>query len=477
MAKDNDKVELVVIGGGPGGYTAAFMGADLGMDVTLIDPEENPGGVCLYRGCIPSKALLHAAKGIGDAREAETWGIHFDPPRIDLAALRKWKNDVVSKLTAGLGQLAGQRKVRRIKGKALFASGHTLKVIGNDGQTRALDFRHAIIATGSRAITPPDLETDSDRVMTSTQALDLPDLPKRLLVIGGGYIGLEMGTVYAALGSKVTVVEMTDGLLAGVDRDLVRILSKRLSGTFEEVLLETRVTQMASQKDGIRVSLEGKGGDRRDRQFNRVLTAVGRRPNSENLGLENTGVELDEKGFIKVDAQQRTAEPSIFAIGDVAGEPMLAHKAFYEGRIAAEAASGRHVARDMRAIPAVVFTDPEIAWAGLTEAEAKARHMNHEVVRFPWAASGRALTLGRSDGLTKLLIDPDSQRILGVGLAGPGVGELIAEGVLAIELGASAGDLGLTIHAHPTLAETFKEAADMFYGTATHIHRKQRKNE
>jgi dihydrolipoamide dehydrogenase len=471
----NDKKEMVVIGGGPGGYTAAFMAADLGMDVTLIDPEENPGGVCLYRGCIPSKALLHAAKVISDAREAQKWGVFFDSPRIDLEALRKWKNDVVSKLTGGLGQLAGQRKVRHIKGKARFTSGNALKVAGNDGGTLEIAFQNAIIATGSRALVPRDMQIDSDRLMTSTQALALPDLPESLLVIGGGYIGLEMGTAYAALGSKVTVVEMMPGLLAGVDADLVRILSKRLADSFEDILLETRVARMQPDGNGITVSLEGKGDNGGERRFERVLAAVGRRPNAEDLGLENTRVAVNEKGFIQVDTQQRTGEPSIFAIGDVAGEPMLAHKAFYEGRLAAEVASGRKSVRDMRAIPAVVFTDPEIAWAGLTEAEAKARKVKHEVLRFPWAASGRALTLGRPDGLTKLLIDPDSEQILGVGLAGSGVGELIAEGVLAMELGASVGDLGLSIHPHPTLTETFKEAADMFHGTATHIHRKRRK--
>ncbi len=471
----NDKVQLVVIGAGPGGYTAAFMGADLGMDVALIDPQDNPGGVCLYRGCIPSKALLHAAKVIGDARDAQGWGIYFDPPRIDLDALRRWKNEVVAKLTGGLGQLAGQRKVRHIRGKALFTSGSTLQVIDKDGKVREIAFQNAIIATGSHAILPSGMAIASDRLMTSKQALDLPELPERLLVIGGGYIGLEMGTAYAALGSKVTVVEMTDGLLAGVDRDLVRILSKRLADMFEEIHLETRVAHLRQEGQCLVVSLEDKDGHARELQFDRVLAAVGRRPNSRDLGLEHTRVEVDPKGFIKVDGQQRTGEPAIFAIGDVAGEPMLAHKAFYEGRVAAEAAAGRNVVRDMRAIPAVVFTDPEIAWAGLTEAEAKARQVKYEVVRFPWAASGRALTLGRPDGLTKLLIDPDSEQILGVGLAGAGAGELIAEGVLAMELGAGAGDLGLCIHPHPTLSETLKEAADMFYGVATHIHRKRRK--
>mgnify|MGYP001310920609 CR=1 FL=1 len=471
----NDKAQLVVIGGGPGGYTAAFMGADLGMAVVLIDPEENPGGVCLHRGCIPSKALLHIAKVIGDAREAGHWGVRFDPPRIDLEALRRWKADVVTKLTGGLGQLAGQRKIRYIRGRAVFTGADTLGVTGHDGTTQALGFESAIIATGSRAVVPSDLQTDDHRVMTSSQALNLDHLPKRLLVVGGGYIGLEIGTVYAALGSKVTVVEMTEGLLPGVDRDLVRVLSKRLADRFEEILLQTRVSGIKPDGDSVRVWLQGNQDEPRERRFDGVLVAVGRRPNSRELGLENTRVKVDPKGFIEVDPQQRTAEPAIFAIGDVADEPMLAHKAFYEGRIAAEVASGRNVVRDVRAIPAVVFTDPEIAWAGLTEAQARARQVQHEVVRFPWAASGRALTLGRPDGVTKLLIDPESERVLGVGLAGPGAGELIAEGVLAIELGAGAGDLGLTVHPHPTLAETMKEAADMFFGTATHIHRKQRR--
>lgn len=466
-----DKAQLAVIGGGPGGYAAAFMAADLGMEVVLIDPEENPGGVCLYRGCIPSKALLHAARVVHESREAESFGIAFGKPKIDIEKLRGWKNEIVSQLTGGLGQLVSRRKINHIRGKAVFADEHTLNIEDADGKESRLSFEHAIVATGSRPTLLPGIDPDSKRFMTSSGALDLTDVPKKLLVIGGGYIGLEIGTVYAALGSEVTVVEMTSGLLPGVDKDLVRILKKRLTEIFSEILLETKAAEFKEQKNGILATLEDAGGNRQNRLFDKVLTAVGRRPNSEGLGLENIGVETDERGFVKVDKQQRTNAASVFAIGDVAGEPMLAHKASYEGRLAAEVISGRNVVRDYAAVPAVVYTDPEIAWTGLTETEAKKQQRDVEVTRFPWAASGRALTLGRTDGLTKLLIDKKSERILGVGIAGTGAGELIAEGVIAIEMGAAAEDLGLTIHPHPTLTETLKEAADIFDGTATHVYR------
>jgi dihydrolipoamide dehydrogenase len=471
---NDERAQLVVIGGGPGGYAAAFMAADLGLDVALIDPERNPGGVCLYRGCIPSKALLHAAKLITDAGEADSFGIEFERPRIRVDKLRAWKNEVVGKLTGGLGQLASQRKIRFLQGTAGFQDAHTLQIEEDGGGKRRLGFENAIVATGSRPVALPGVDPASARFMDSARALELETVPDKLLVVGGGYIGLEIGTVYAALGASVTVVEMTGGLLPGVDRDLVRILKQRLEKTVSEILLDTKVTGFKEQKNGVMTTLKTPDGSRK-RLFDRVLVAVGRRPNSEGLGLEKIGVRVDEQGFIRVDGQQRTDVPSVFAIGDAAGEPMLAHKASHEGRIAAEVVSGRDVARDEAAIPAVVFTDPEIAWAGLTETEARDRKIDYRAARFPWAASGRALTLGRTDGVTKVLVDPGSERVLGVGIVGSGAGELIAEAVAAIEMGASAGDLGLTIHPHPTLSETLKEAAELFHGTATHVYRKKKR--
>jgi dihydrolipoamide dehydrogenase len=460
--------QLAVIGAGPGGYAAAFFAADIGMQVTLIDPEERPGGVCLYRGCIPSKTLLHAAKLIRDAGEIMDWGISFRKPEINIERLRGRKNDVVAQLTGGLGQLIKQRKINYIRGIAGFQDSNTLTI-------NMLTFEKAIVATGSRPTLLPMLGRDTARILNSTTALELTDVPKKLMVIGGGYIGLELGTVYAALGSKVTVAEMTKGLLPGVDRDLVRILQKGLTDAFEEILLETAVTELKHQKNGIKVVLEDADGNKQSRLFDKVLAAVGRRPNTAGLGLENTGVELDGHGFIRADDQQRTGDGSIFAIGDVAGEPMLAHKASHEGRIAVEVIAGRNVVFEPAAIPAVVFTDPEIAWAGITETEAKDKKIEYQVSRFPWAASGRALTLGRGDGLTKLLVDPTSERILGVGIVGAGAGEMIAEGVLAMEMGANVTDIGLSIHPHPTLTETFKEAAEIFHGVATHVYRKRRR--
>ena len=470
------KTHLAVIGGGPGGYAAAFLAADLGLEVTLIDPEINPGGVCLYRGCIPSKALLHAAKVIDEAREAKAWGLNFSGLKIKHARLRDWKNEVVARLTGGLGQLVKQRKINYIEATAVFQDRRTLAVKAVDGGQRSLAFEYAIIATGSDAARIPQFELDSDRLLDATAALDLKEIPKKLLVIGGGYIGLELGTVYAALGTKVTVVEMTAGLLPGADRDLVRILQKRLANRMTSILMQTTVKSLNVQKNGIKATLEGPDIDQKTRIFDKVLLAVGRCPNSAGLGLANTSIEVDGRGFIKVDAQRRTAEKHIFAIGDVAGEPMLAHKASHEGRVAAEVIAGRQVVYEPAAIPAVVFTDPEIAWVGLTEKEAADRGIAHKVVRFPWAASGRAATLDRDDGLTKLVIDPQSERIIGMGIAGSGAGEMIAEGALAIEMGANVTDMGLTIHPHPTLTETIMEAADLFHGTATHFFQSKRKS-
>jgi len=469
------KTQLAVVGGGPGGYAAAFMAADLGLDVTLIDPEINPGGVCLYRGCIPSKALLHAARVIDEARAAKAWGLNFSGLNIQHTKLREWKNKVVARLTGGLGRLVKDRNITYMQARAAFQNNRTLDIQPLEGRQQTLAFDNAIIATGSEAMRIPQFDLDSDRLLDATAALNLDQVPKKLLVIGGGYIGLELGTVYAALGSQVTVVEMTPGLLPGADRDLVRILQKRLSNRMAAILLQTTVKSLKVQKNGIKAELEGPDADQKARIFDNVLLAVGRRPNSVDIGLSNTGIEVDERGFIKVDAQRRTAEANIFAIGDVAGEPMLAHKASHEGRVAAEVIAGRQVVYEPVAIPAVVFTDPEIAWVGLMELEAADRRIAHKVVRFPWAASGRAATLDRDDGLTKLIIDPQSERVLGMGIAGPGAGEMIAEGVLGLEMGANVTDLGLSIHPHPTLSETIMEAADLFHGTATHFFQAKKK--
>jgi dihydrolipoamide dehydrogenase len=472
---ESDRKELVVVGGGPGGYAAAFMAADLGIKVTLIDPGENPGGTCLYRGCIPSKSLLHVAKLIMESRDAKEWGLTFEEPKIDIDKLRTWKNDVIGKLTGGLGQLAKQRKVEHVRGMAKFKDAHTLEVNMVEGGTQTMPFETAILASGSEPATIKSLMIDSPHLLNSTTALDLPEIPEKMLIIGGGYIGLEMGTVYASLGSRVSLVEMTSGLLPGVDRDLVAILARRIKANFESVMLKTTVKALSPQKNGIKVSFEGDEAPDGDRIFDKVLMAVGRRPNSEGLGLENTGVEINERGFAKVDEQRRSAEPSIFVIGDLAGEPMLAHKATHEGRIAAEAIAGSKIAYEPQAVPAVVFTDPEVAWAGLTETQAKEQGKEVAIAKFPWGASGRALTLGRSDGLTKLIIDPSNERILGVGIVGPGAGELIAEGVVAIEMAATALDVSLSIHPHPTLSETIMEAAEAFYGVPTHIYRPKKK--
>ena len=471
----SESIQLVVIGAGPGGYAAAFYAADRGIQTLLIDPEKNPGGVCVYRGCIPSKALLHVAQVITESQHAADFGVQFQQPSIDLDKLRGFKDGVVEKLTSGAGQVRNLRKVRHLQGMAAFRDAHTLDVELVDGGKETVTFEHCIIATGSRPATVPGLAIDSPRVMDSTGALDLPDVPKSLLVVGGGYIGLELGTVYAALGSRVTVVEMTDGLLPGADRDLVNVLAKHVEAIFEAVWLKTKVVSMDPAKDGIAVTFEGdaKSGEQ---TFDRVLISIGRRPNSSIPGLDRTKVQVDRRGFIVVDEARRTAEPSIYAIGDVAGEPMLAHKASHEGRSAVDAIAGdRNVAFEPLAIPAVVFTDPEIAWAGLTEADAAKQGRKVAVSKFPWGASGRAVTLGRTDGLTKLVLDPDTDRILGVGICGVGAGEMIAEGVLAIEMGATAKDLAMTIHPHPTLTETVMEAAEAFFGTATHVFRPKRR--
>ena len=467
--------QLAVIGGGPGGYAAAFLAADLGMQVTLIDLEKNPGGVCLYRGCIPSKALLHIAKLIKEAEEAKKWGVEFGEPKIDLSKLRDFKNGVVNKLTGGLGQLSKQRKVNFIQGKASFINSNSLSVKKDDGTTDEVHYEKAILATGSVPSKVPGLSIESPRVMDSTSALELNDVPKRLLVIGGGYIGLELSTVYAALGSKVTVVEMLTGLLPGADRDLVAVLDKRVKSMMENVFTDTKVVELKETSEGITVRLEGEKVTEPLQTFDKVLISVGRRPVTTGFGLENTKVKIDERGFVTVDKTLKTDDPNIYAIGDIVGNPMLAHKAAAEGKIAVEAILGHKTAFEPNAIPAVVFTDPELAWTGITEIEAREKGIKVEVAKFPWGASGRATTLDRNDGMTKLIIEPGTERILGVGIVGVGAGDMIAEGTLAIEMGAVVKDLELTIHPHPTLSETMMAAAEVFYGRATDMYRPKRK--
>ncbi len=475
MPDKSFNTEIAVVGAGPGGYAAAFLAADLGMDVVLIDPNKNPGGVCLYRGCIPSKTYLNAARVIHEAAESEKWGVLFSKPTIDIDKLRSWKNNVVDKLTTGLGRLSSQRKINYIQGLAQFKNDRELSIQTDTGNTIVCTFKHAIIATGSVPIKPDGLWLDTPNILDSRRALELADIPEHLLVIGGGYIGLELGTVYASLGSRVTIAEITPSLLPGVDKDLVTVLKRRLVPLFETIALETRAHSFDIEKNGINVTLTGPGNESKTRLFNKVLVAVGRRPNSQAIGLANTGIETGDNGFIKIDAQCRTTSPHIFAIGDVANEPMLAHKASHQGRAAVEAISGKKTAFEPAAIPAVVFTDPEIAWAGLTEKEARERGIDFQVTRFPWAASGRAIAIGRTDGLTKLIVHPQTERLLGLGIAGPGASEMIAEGVLAIEMGANATDLKLSIHPHPTLTETVMEAADLFFHTATHFYKPRRK--
>ena len=458
--------QVVVLGAGPGGYTAAFRAADLGLKTVLVEREDTLGGVCLNVGCIPSKALLHAARVLAEAEEVAEAGISFDKPKIDLAKLVTWKQSVVDRLTGGLEGLAKQRKVEVVKGKGRFASERLLEVEGPKGTT-TVAFDNCIIAAGSSAATIPGLPED-ERVMDSTAALELEELPSKLLVIGGGIIGLEMATVYDALGSKVTVVEMLDSLIPGCDADLVRPLQKRIEGRYEAVLLKTRVAEVKAQKNGLKVSFEGDDAPKPS-LFDRVLVAVGRRGNGGEVAADAAGVEVDDAGLIAVDEQMRTNVPHIHAIGDIVGEPMLAHKASHEGKVAAEAIAGRNVSFDPRAIPAVAYTDPEVAWMGLTESEAKSSGVKVVKASFPWAASGRALSLGRDEGLTKLLFDPETRRLLGAGMVGPNAGELIAETVHAIEMGSDAADIGLTIHPHPTLSESIGMAAEMAEGTITDL--------
>ena len=468
---------LVVLGGGPGGYAAAFLAADLGMDVTIVEAAPRLGGVCLLRGCIPSKALLHVAKVISEARELADWGVDFGDAKIDLEQLRAQKESVIDTLAGGLKQMTKQRGVQVIRARGMFVDSTTLELepVGDEPPpAQRLTFDHCILATGSSPTRIPALDIESPRVVDSTGALELTDLPEHLLVIGGGYIGLELGTVYAELGSEVTVVELTDGLLPGVDRDLVKPLANRLKDVFQAIHLKTKVLELSDEGRTVKATLEDADGQTSEASFDRVLVSVGRRPNSSGIGLENTKVQIDDHGFVVADDRQQTADPHIFAIGDVAGEPMLAHKATHEGKVAVEVLAGEPAAFDKQAIPAVVFTDPEIAWAGLTETEAKRDGIAVTTMRFPWAASGRAQSILRTDGLTKVLVDAESDRVLGIGIVGAGSGELIAEAVLAIEMGCTVRDVAETIHPHPTLSETIGGASEMHLGTATDIYRPRR---
>jgi dihydrolipoamide dehydrogenase len=468
------QTQVVVLGSGPGGYTAAFRAADLGLKVVLIERYATLGGVCLNVGCIPSKALLHTAKVITEAEETAAHGVSFGAPNIDLDALKNWKNnDVVAKLTGGLAQMAKQRDVTVVVGTGQFMSPNTISVTADDGTVTTINFENAIIAAGSQAVKFPNAP-DDNRIMDSTGALKLDDIPKKLLVIGGGIIGLEMGTVYDALGSKVSVVEFMDGLITGCDRDLVRPLQKRMDARFQSIMLSTKVTKIEAKKDGIHVSFEGEEAPKEAQIYDRVLVSIGRKPNGKNIGAEKAGVNVDERGFIAVDKQMRTNVAHIFAIGDIVGQPMLAHKATHEGKVAAEVIAGQKVEFQAACIPSVAYTDPEIAWAGMTETEAKSKNIDIEKASFPWAASGRALANGRTDGTTKLIFDKTTHRLIGAGIVGVNAGELLAEAVLAIEMGADAHDLGLSIHAHPTLSETVCFAAEMKEGTITDLFIKKR---
>ncbi|MGQ0443491.1 MAG: dihydrolipoyl dehydrogenase [Methylophilaceae bacterium] len=466
--------EVAVLGSGPGGYTAAFRAADLGKKVVLIERYPTLGGVCLNVGCIPSKALLHTAKVITEAEDAAHHGVSFSSPTIDLDQLRNWKtNDVVAKLTGGLAQMAKQRGVTVVNGIGKFTSPHQMAVTGDDGKVTTVGFENAIIAAGSQATKFPDAPED-ERIMDSTGALALADIPKKLLVIGGGIIGLEMGTVYDALGSKVSVVEFMDGLITGCDRDLVRPLQKRMEKRFERIMLSTKVSKMEAKKDGIHVRFEGEEAPKEAQIYDRVLVSIGRKPNGKNIGAEFAGVAVDERGFIAVDKQMRTNIGHIFAIGDIVGQPMLAHKATHEAKVAAEVIAGHKVELQAMVIPSVAYTDPEVAWVGMTETEAKTKGIEIEKASFPWAASGRALSIARTEGSTKLIFDKETHRVIGAGIVGVNAGELLAEAVLAIEMGADAHDLGLTIHAHPTLSETICFAAEMKEGSITDLYLKKR---
>ena len=461
--------EVLVLGSGPGGYTAAFRAADLGLRVVLVERHEQIGGVCLNVGCIPSKSLLHAAKIIFEAQEIDAHGISFGKPTIDLDKLREWKNSIIRQLTGGLKSMAKQRNVKIINGFGEFTDSNNLTVTDKNDKISRINFSNAVIAAGSRPVKLPFLPEDP-RIIDSTGSLELANIPKNLLVIGGGIIGLEMATVYHALGSKITIVEMLDGLMAGADRDLVRPFQKRIAKQYNDILLETRVTEVEALKKGLRVHFEGKNSPDEPQMYDCILSSVGRVPNGLNIGAEKAGVEVDEKGFISTDSQMRTNVSHIFAIGDLAGQPMLAHKASHEAKVAAEAISGMKSFFDARAVPSVAYTDPEVAWTGITEEEAKTQGIAYGKGSFPWAASGRSLSMGRSEGLTKVIFEEDSKRVIGLGIVGPNAGDLIAEGTLAIEMGCDAIDIGSTIHPHPTLSETVAFAAEAYEGTITDLY-------
>jgi len=465
---------LVVLGAGPGGYTAAFRAADLGMDVVMIERWPVLGGVCLNVGCIPSKALLHAAKVVDEAAEMKDHGISFGKPKVDIDKLRGWKDSVVSKLVGGLSGLAKARKVRVVHGNATFEGSNIIRVTAEDGSSQTVTFDKAVIAAGSEPVELPFIPHDDPRVMDSTGALELAEVPKRMLVLGGGIIGLEMATVYEALGAQITVVELMDGLMAGADPDLVKPWQKRMTPKFENIFLKTKVTNVKAMKTGLKVDFEGPDGTFTD-VFDRILVSVGRIPNGKKINAEAAGVAVDDRGFIATDKQMRTNVPTIFAIGDIVGQPMLAHKAVHEGKVAAEVAAGHKSAFDAKVIPSVAYTDPEVAWVGLTETEAKKQGKKIGKGVFPWAASGRSLANGRDEGITKVIFDPDTNRILGAGIVGSSAGDLISEAVLAIEMGADAEDIALTIHPHPTLSETVAMATEMFDGTITDLMPPKRK--
>ncbi len=471
----DEQADVVVLGSGPGGYTAAFRAADLGLKTILIEKYSTLGGVCLNVGCIPSKALLHAAKVIDEADDFKDHGISFTKPKVDIDKLRSWKAGVVKQLTGGLAGLAKQRKVKVITGTGLFLDSNHIDVTDSEGSTTTIGFKNCIIAAGSEPVKLPFIPNEDPRVIDSTGALELENVPKKLLVIGGGIIGLEMATVYHALGSKITVVEMLDGLVAGADKDIVKPLHNRLNKRYENIMLETRVTAVEAQKNGLKVTFEGANAPDKPQTFDKILVSVGRVPNGKLTGAENAGVNVDDRGFIKVDKQQRTNIENIFAIGDIVGQPMLAHKAVHEGKVAAEVCAGMNVEFGAKVIPSVAYTDPEVAWVGLTETQAKEQGIKIGKGTFPWAASGRSLSLGRNEGVTKLLFDEETDRVIGGGIVGPNAGDLIAEVALAIETNCDAADIGLTVHPHPTLSETVAMAAEAFEGTITDLYMPKKK--
>jgi dihydrolipoamide dehydrogenase len=469
MGELTQETDVLVVGGGPGGYAAAFRAADLGLDVTMIDMEGRPGGVCLFRGCIPSKTLLYVSELIHDARRATDMGVSFGEPKLQIDKLKQWKNQVIDKLANGLVNLSKERSVQVIKARASFEGSNHVRLYDSETEITHFKFRNAILATGSHAISLPGTESKKGgRIMDSSAALELADVPDRLLVVGGGYVGVEIGSIYAALGSRVTLVEMDERLMVGADRDLILPMYRRLEELFESIHTSTKVKALEEHEDRVEVTLQGEV-DKAEQTFDRVLVAIGRRPNSKGIGLENTKVKVDERGFVTVDEQRRTTDENIFAVGDVVGGAMLAHKAMYEGKVAAEVIAGEPTAFDVQAIPAVVYTDPQVAWCGLTEEQARKQKLPVKVSRFPWSSSGRAVSMGVPKGMTKIIVDAETERVLGVGIVGREAGEMIAEGVLAVEMGALARDLAMSLHPHPTLSESEEEAAEAFLGSSTHI--------